>query len=265
MHVSGSIREFQSLKVIQNYLQAHAVFFISPNVILMTGRNPKEYAFFKTGLMIESSFMVSNVQFRNMFLYMKQGEKRLRNSPFTFEKVPLATVIFKESSIRFVGSEDFTIEVPNAHSAVPKDFELKLDRYFLSSFDQDAPFLKIPFSGVCQFLAELKEHKPSFGSGRQSQVEIALFNRHNQLSMKAIRNREVIEFDTGVHQFNSNKTYSTLPFRLHEHTLRVLRTFTHMLVFDDVTILNTKEFSILEGNSNGLSFKIRTFLRIGTF
>ncbi|MGE7305820.1 hypothetical protein ACQKJG_18525 [Priestia megaterium] len=264
MHVSGSIRDFQSLKVIQNQLQAHAIFFISPNVILMTGRNPKEYAFFKTGLLIESSFMVSNIQFRNMFLYMKQGEKRLKNSPFTFDRVPLSTVIFTESSIRFVGSEDFQMEVPNAHSAVPKDMELKLDRYFLSSFDQEAPFYKIPFSGVCQLLAVLKEHKPGFGSGIQSRYEAGLFNRHNQLSMKIIRKREVIEFDTGVHQFDSNKVYETLPFRLSEPVLRVLNTFTHMLVFDDLTILNTKEFSIMEGNSNGLAFKIRTYMKSST-
>lgn len=261
MYLSGSIAEFKSLLLVAEDLRANAIHFLAPDVVFILARNKEDYVYLKTGIIIGQSVMMPKTCYVNLHLYIKAAKRgfSIPDSPFYLEVI--SSLRIRPGQLSFNDAERLTLEVDLPVFPLKRDVDFKLESVIQSSYDLNAPYLRLSLPEVDELNRQMSRYKKRFAGKSSTGSDNALIPEGDQLIWYFMHEQQDVRIETDILLFATNPKYPHTFCYFSDRAFYLLRWLARITPVDDVIFLPRKDYCVLEGYLGSMTIKVRTRIK----
>jgi hypothetical protein len=261
LYLSGSINDFIGILRAAEELKANSVHFISPNIVFVLSGNKQDYLYAHTNLLIGQSILVPRSSFTNMRFYIENARmgKRREGSIFYQEEITMA--LFVPGKILFNESERLSMEVDIASLPLKKDVEFKLEESIQSSYNTDAPYLRVSEQDFKRLKSELSKHKKQFDDKPKNTSDNTIRIEEGHLVLYHKYREMEIRIETGIQTFAANEQFPDMSYSFSDQAVYLFYLMNRSQKVEEVVFLPRPNYCVIEGHLSNMVVKVRTMLK----
>lgn len=247
MYLSGSIKDLKNILVMANDLRASSIHLIAPNTVFILAKNKKDYIYVKTGLVIGYSMMMPKTTYLNLLTYIQASKQEVGNKHSIFYQKVLSSFVMTAGKLLLDGSSQVLMEVDFPSFPLKKEVEFKLDNSIISSYERNAPYLKM----ASENLKKLQKHKAKFKKSTETSIRI----EDDQLVLYFLENDQPARVETNIRHFSANGEDA---FVFSDKALYLMCWLNKVGYSEEVILLPRHEYCVWEGYNEEMTMKVRT-------